>query len=58
MQFHLNEKNSENFTLKKSLNANIRVLHLTDIHLDLNYTEKSSTVCSYPICCHSDNGFP
>jgi hypothetical protein len=26
--------------------------------LDLNYTEKSSTVCNLPICCHLENGFP
>ena len=33
-------------------------MHLTDIHLDLNYKEKSSVNCDYPICCHEENGFP
>lgn len=35
-----------------------RLLHMTDIHLDLNYTEKASIICDYPICCHAEHGFP
>ena len=31
---------------------------MTDIHLDLNYTTNASIVCDYPICCHSEHGFP
>lgn len=34
------------------------MLHLTDIHLDLNYTENSSIICNFPICCHKEDGFP
>ena len=33
-------------------------MHMTDIHLDLNYTVNSSIVCDYPICCHAEHGFP
>lgn len=33
-------------------------MHLTDVHLDLNYTVNSSIVCDYPICCHAEHGFP
>jgi sphingomyelin phosphodiesterase len=38
--------------------GNTKLLHLTDIHLDLNYTANSSTVCDFPICCHEEHGFP
>lgn len=33
-------------------------MHMTDIHLDLNYTVNASIVCDYPICCHAEHGFP
>lgn len=33
-------------------------MHMTDIHLDLNYTVNSSIICDYPICCHAEHGFP
>lgn len=36
----------------------IRVLHISDVHLDMNYTEGSSVSCDFPICCHAANGFP
>lgn len=33
-------------------------MHLTDVHLDLNYTVNSSIICDFPICCHAEHGFP
>lgn len=33
-------------------------MHLTDVHLDFNYTVNSSIICDLPICCHANNGFP
>ncbi len=43
--------------MKKEI-KDLKILHLTDIHLDLNYTENASVVCSFPICCHIQDGFP
>ena len=31
-----------------------KVLHLSDLHVQLNYTVGSPSTCSYPICCTSD----
>ena len=43
----------------KNQNKNtLNILHLTDIHLDLHYTEKASIYCEYNICCHEEHGFP
>ncbi len=36
----------------------LNVLQISDIHLDVNYVVNSSIYCDYPICCHSENGFP
>lgn len=44
-----------------SLKVNLgktKLLHMTDVHLDLNYTVNSSIVCDFPICCHAEHGFP
>jgi hypothetical protein len=35
-----------------------KLLHMTDVHLDLNYTVNASIVCDFPICCHAEHGFP
>ncbi len=35
-----------------------KILHISDIHLDLNYTAGASTLCDFPICCHEEHGFP
>ena len=40
----------------KPLNASLRplkVLHLTDVHLDLWYTPGSNAQCNEPLCCRS-----
>ena len=33
----------------------IRILHLSDIHIDLEYTEGLSTNCREPLCCRPPN---
>jgi len=42
---------------KKSKDA-INALHITDIHVDLNYTEGMNANCGDPICCRQANGYP
>ncbi len=34
----------------------IKVLHLTDLHVDLHYKENTNTVCGEPLCCRENNG--
>ena len=34
----------------------IRVLHLTDVHIDLKYKEGSNVNCDEPLCCRADDG--
>jgi hypothetical protein len=54
---YVNELSYE--TQKIQINkGNTKLLHLTDIHLDLNYTANSSIICDFPICCHAEHGFP
>ncbi|XP_064596702.1 sphingomyelin phosphodiesterase-like [Liolophura sinensis] len=36
----------------------IRILQITDIHLDLEYGEGLNTNCGEPICCRTGNGPP
>ncbi|XP_064489276.1 sphingomyelin phosphodiesterase-like [Ornithodoros turicata] len=36
----------------------LRVLHLSDTHVDHRYTIGSWADCKEPLCCHSDNGLP
>ena len=36
----------------------IKVMHATDIHVDLEYTEGYDADCGEPICCRKENGFP
>ena len=33
------------------MEGSVRVLHLTDIHIDLTYTVGSETDCGLPMCC-------
>ena len=35
-----------------------KVLHLTDIHLDLEYKEGARARCGEPMCCRANNGIP
>lgn len=34
-------------------NGKTKLMHMTDVHLDLNYTENASVICDFPICCHA-----
>lgn len=36
----------------------IKFFHFTDLHLDLEYAEKSNAKCPEIICCRKENGFP
>ena len=36
----------------------LRVLHLTDIHLDTMYSPGSQAVCKEPLCCRASDGKP
>ena len=54
---HLSELPIKTEKLKIN-NGKTRLLHMTDVHLDLNYTANASIVCDYPICCHAEHGFP
>ncbi|KAL3856819.1 hypothetical protein ACJMK2_011534 [Sinanodonta woodiana] len=36
----------------------LRVLHLTDIHLDQLYIQGSNAQCGEPLCCRADDGPP
>jgi sphingomyelin phosphodiesterase len=44
----------KNAPIKKP--APFNVLHLTDLHTDLNYAEGSLADCDEPFCCHSESG--
>ena len=34
----------------------LKVLHLTDPHIDPYYVEGSNAVCEGPLCCNADSG--
>lgn len=36
----------------------LRILQLSDIHLDENYAVGSNTDCGEPLCCRGSNGLP
>ena len=36
----------------------LKMVHITDIHLDLKYAAGSNNQCRSPICCRSEYGFP
>ncbi|KAK7075333.1 Sphingomyelin phosphodiesterase, partial [Halocaridina rubra] len=36
----------------------IRILHLSDLHVDLLYNEGSAAVCGHPLCCRNAFGLP
>ena len=36
----------------------IKILHVTDMHLDLEYTEGTNAKCGDPICWRKENGLP
>lgn len=35
-----------------------KVVHMSDLHVDLTYTEGSSISCEKTMCCHAYDGFP
>jgi len=35
-----------------------KILHITDLHLDLTYTVGSNAACSLPMCCGNTSGTP
>lgn len=48
-------KNKPNFGLYlKTGSPTSKILHLTDIHLDLSYTVGTNTDCGRPMCCSND----
>ena len=34
----------------------IKILHITDPHVDFNYTVGSNAKCNEPLCCRPENG--
>lgn len=44
--------------LPKPGSPTVRVLHLTDIHLDSMYTPGSNAECNEPLCCRANDGKP
>jgi sphingomyelin phosphodiesterase len=40
--------------LKQEGSPSSKILHLTDIHLDLGYKVGSSSDCGKPLCCTND----
>ncbi|GBL78306.1 Sphingomyelin phosphodiesterase [Araneus ventricosus] len=36
----------------------LRVLHISDVHIDLNYKENTSASCGEPLCCRPTSGPP
>ncbi|XP_076456755.1 sphingomyelin phosphodiesterase-like [Babylonia areolata] len=44
--------------LPKPGSPRLRVLHLTDIHLDNWYKPGTNAVCQEPLCCRADDGPP
>lgn len=36
----------------------MRILHLSDIHLDTHYKVDSNAACSEPLCCRTSDGMP
>ena len=33
----------------------LKILHLTDMHTDLGYTEGSNSNCQNPVCCQKND---
>jgi len=36
----------------------LKALHVSDIHIDFEYTPGSLSNCKDYLCCHADSGFP
>ena len=37
--------------------STIKVVHITDVHLDLDYEEGTNMYCDYVVCCRKINGY-
>ena len=46
--------NAEEIPTKKRI---LKVLHISDLHTDLEYKEGSDAVCDHPICCRAESVF-
>ncbi|KAL4223137.1 Sphingomyelin phosphodiesterase [Mactra antiquata] len=44
--------------LPKPGSPTLKVLHLTDYHMDKEYTQGSNAKCGEPLCCRADDGQP
>ncbi|CAL1300121.1 unnamed protein product [Larinioides sclopetarius] len=44
--------------LPKPSDPKLRVLHISDVHIDLNYKENTSASCGEPLCCRPTSGPP
>lgn len=54
----LNEKVPKNLPApRKPSNEAVRILHITDIHMDPGYLEDMPTTCNYPICCRYNHPY-
>ena len=42
-------------TFLASSNSSFKFVHFTDLHLDLEYSSGSSSVCTEPVCCRADS---
>ncbi|KAF8793227.1 sphingomyelin phosphodiesterase-like [Argiope bruennichi] len=42
----------------KPTDPQLRVLHISDVHIDLNYKENTSASCGEPLCCRPTSGPP
>ena len=52
----INEKKEKQKTKEKPKeNGEIKMLQITDLHIDFDYQENCSTVCLKPICCRNDS---
>lgn len=43
---------------KPSKRSTYKLLHITDLHVDLNYKAGFDSFCNEPLCCREENGFP
>jgi len=46
------------FTIFKDDAPTLKVLHLTDVHVDPHYTPGSNAECDEPVCCRKGQGDP
>ena len=47
--------NSYDFPDESDDRQTLKVLHITDVHIDVKYQEGTNAVCNQPLCCRSDS---